>query len=224
MDKNKICFIIASNDEIQLRECIAYIKKLEFPNNYNIEMIIIREAPSLAKAYNVAMKSSTAKYKVYLHHDLFIIYKDFIKDFIDIFISFPRLGMLGVMGTKHLPENAIWYNKGEYDRWCADSIDNSSIKGMFHKKVGMDFENKYQKVEAIDGLIMITQYDIPWRDDIFDNWHFYDISQSVEFLTAGYDVGVAKQKQPWCIHNCGQDYDEITYLKYRNKFIEEYMY
>ena len=29
-------------------------------------------------------------------------------------------------------------------------------------------KNGVIEVEAIDGLLMATQYDIPWRDDLFD--------------------------------------------------------
>ena len=43
---------------------------------------------------------------------------------------------------------------------------------------------EYSKsVAAADGLLLATQYDIDWREDLFENWHFYDISQCMEFLT-----------------------------------------
>ena len=69
---------------------------------------------------------------------------------------------------------------------------------------------------------MITQYDIPWREDIFNGWHFFDVSQSIEFLKKGYQVAVPKQEDPWCNHDC-----EITTLKneyeeYRNIFLDQY--
>ena len=31
------------------------------------------------------------------------------------------------------------------------------------------------EVEAIDGLLMATQYDIPWREYLFYMWVFYDV-------------------------------------------------
>ena len=31
------------------------------------------------------------------------------------------------------------------------------------------------EVEGVDGLLMATQYDIPWREDLFDGWDFYDL-------------------------------------------------
>ena len=59
------------------------------------------------------------------------------------------------------------------------------------------------EVEASDGLLMVTQYDFPWRDDLFDKWDFYDVSQSLEFIRHGYKVVVPYMETPWCIHDDG---------------------
>lgn len=52
-------------------------------------------------------------------------------------------------------------------------------------------------------------------------WDFYDISQSLEFRRHGYKIVVAHQKEPWCMHDCGNSklihYDEI-----RKKILNEY--
>ena len=50
---------------------------------------------------------------------------------------------------------------------------------------------------------------------------FYDISQSKEFLMAGYKVGVVNQDQPWCLHNCGVS-KFTKYDIYRKRFCEAY--
>lgn len=42
----------------------------------------------------------------------------------------------------------------------------------------------YQNVDAVDGLLMMTQYDLPWRDDLFSDFDFYDVSQAFEFRRA----------------------------------------
>lgn len=79
----------------------------------------------------------------------------------------------------------------------------------------------YLEVEAVDGLLMATQYDIPWREDLFHKWDFYDISQSFEFLRAGYKVVVPGQDPVWYLHDCGainlENYDEE-----REKFLGAY--
>ena len=84
-----------------------------------------------------------------------------------------------------------------------------------------EIEGKYQEVEAIDGLLMATQYDVPWREDLFDKWDFYDISQSAEFLKAGYKVVVPNQTHPWCIHDDGF-FNLKNYYNARKVFLEEY--
>ncbi|MGL4911649.1 MAG: glycosyltransferase, partial [Romboutsia sp.] len=85
-----------------------------------------------------------------------------------------------------------------------------------------EIENDYQTVDAIDGLIMITQYDIKWREDIFDGWHFYDISQCFEFKKEGYKIVVPNQKKPWCIHTRNKTPIHI-FEKYRERFVLNYL-
>ena len=79
----------------------------------------------------------------------------------------------------------------------------------------------YEKVRAIDGFIMVTQYDLVWREDLFQGWHFYDVSQSMEFEKAGYEVGVPKQTSPWCLHDTGVT-NLINYEETRSLFVRNY--
>ena len=76
-------------------------------------------------------------------------------------------------------------------------------------------------VEAIDGLLMATQYDIPWREDIFTGWDFYDVSQSFEFRKSGYNVIVPPMTTPWCFHDEGV-IELSSYYKTRDIFMKEY--
>lgn len=217
LDHKKICFITCVNDEQTYEEALLYIQQLNIPEDYSIEALCIRNAKSLSKGYNDALKKSDAKYKVYMHQDVFIINKNFIKDFIYIFENHKTIGMLGVAGTKTIPSSGIWWESPYKYGKVYDS--HSGIMEL------LDFDrvkNEYEKIKAIDGLIMITQYDIPWREEIFDGWHFYDMSQSLEFQKAGYEVAVPKQDTPWCIHDCGIVNMQNNYGKYRNIFLSEY--
>ena len=69
---------------------------------------------------------------------------------------------------------------------------------------------------------MITQYDLSWREDIFDGWHFYDLSQSIEFLRKGLNIVVPSQQTSWCIHDCGYVNASNEFEEYRNKFLDTY--
>ncbi|MFT3655366.1 hypothetical protein DALLNEIH_01790 [Bacillus sp. B01(2024)] len=77
--------------------------------------------------------------------------------------------------------------------------------------------------DAIDGLLMAAQYDMEWREDLFQGFHFYDTSQSLEFQKHGYQVGVACQKDPWCLHFCGDSFDAAAYEADRQIFVQHYM-
>lgn len=214
MNEQKIAFIICYNNDLYLYECLKYISFLNVPEGIETETITILDAPGMAAGYNAAMRSTDAKYKVYLHQDVFILYEDFIYDVIEAFRKCPEYGMLGVIGGDNVPADAnFWCN---WNRGCTYSNDS-----LFQYNLKYSNNTNITSVSIIDGMMMITQCDIPWREDVFDGFDFYDGSQSAEFIKAGYKVGIPYQKQTWCMHDCGcsklKNYD-----KYRNMFCKEY--
>ncbi|HML34150.1 MAG TPA: glycosyltransferase [Sporomusa sphaeroides] len=124
-----------------------------------------------------------------------------------------------MIGAETIPASGIWSSaKRIYGKVLESSMSPTNEIAPFPSN---DFSDEYKIVMAVDGLIMITQYDICWRDDIFNGWDYYDISQCMEFYKYGYQVCVPKQNDFWCIHDCGKvnlkDYD-----KYRRIFLKEY--
>lgn len=64
------------------------------------------------------MQSSDAKYKVYLHHDVFIKEPKFIFYLLERFRSAPDVGMIGMVGGCGRPKIGVAYlawNKGTVD-------------------------------------------------------------------------------------------------------------
>lgn len=78
MNDNKIAFIICTNNQLYFNECCYYINRLLLPEGFERDVIGIEDAPSMCAGYNAGMQSSDAKYKVYLHHDVFIKEPKFI--------------------------------------------------------------------------------------------------------------------------------------------------
>ena len=74
MNNKKICFIICVNNKQYLSECQYYINNLIVPQGYEIDCITVWDAPSMTSGYNAAMKASDAKYKIYIHQDVFLVF------------------------------------------------------------------------------------------------------------------------------------------------------
>ena len=214
MDDKKICFIMCTNDELYAQEAMYFINNLNVPEGYMVDVLTITEAKSMTSGYNEGMEASDAKYKIYMHQDVMIIEKNFIYKLLELFKD-ESIGMVGMMGCPKLPENMIM--------WHAPRVGKIFTNNNFSTQLCQLDEcvGEYQEVEAIDGLLMATQYDIRWREDTFDKWDFYDASQSQEFIKAGYKVVVPNMSKPWVIHDEG--FLELdNYYVQRKKFKHEY--
>ena len=193
--KDTIAFIICVNNELYFEECKYYIEHLEVPAGYDIDVIGIWEADSMCAAYNLGMRSSDAKYKVYMHQDVFIRDSRFLE--------------IGI------PENG-----GVYSSWNVGKVDCREPDLSYVLLCGPN-QTKDQTVDAVDGLLMMTQYDLPWREDLFSDFDFYDVSQAFEFRRAGYEIVVPYQEDPWVVHDCG--FAKLTnYDRNRKICMEEY--
>ena len=214
MDNKKIDIIVCGNNKEYLDEQRKYIENLIIPNGMQLDILVVEGAKSMTSGYNEGMANGDAKYKIYMHQDTFIVNRNIISDLLDIFQN-PQIGMIGMVGTPKLPENAIMWNDFRYGKLY------TSMNYQAGESIIGDMENDYEEVEAIDGFFMATQYDIPWREDIFDKWDFYDVSQSFEFRKNGYKVVVPNMYRPWCIHDDGF-FNLKNYYNQRRKFKSEY--
>lgn len=208
MNERKFCFIICTNDELQLQECILYLSLLHVPEGYETELITITDAASMTSGYNEGMMASDARYKIYLHQDSFIVEPYFLDKLLELFQQNERIGMIGTLGTERLASDGImWHGERCGSVYLPDQHGGSNIRLL---------RQGVLEVEALDGLLMATQYDLPWREDLFQGWHFYDVSQCMEFRRAGYKIVVPGQEKNWVIHSCGvcslQLYEETRAL------------
>jgi len=218
MNDKGFLFVTCVNNLEEYHYCRAHIDLLEVPADYEIDFLFIDNAKSMAEGYNRALQHHF-KYKIYLHQDTHIINRTLLFDIVNLFSNHPKLGMIGVAGCKQLPDNGKWW---EGDNLYGKVIDIPETYRLlsFNQTDGLE---PYTVVEAIDGLLMITQKDIPWREDLFKGFHYYDISHSFEMSRHGFDVGVPKMENPWCIHDSGKYLDVEAFEIARTTFLEEYM-
>lgn len=211
---HRIAFITCVNDEEWYEECRLYLERLILPETMGAELIPIRGARSMCQGYNQGMKQSQARYKVYVHQDCFIVNENFISDILTMFQA-DDVGLVGVIGCERLPASGIW--------WDGDVIYGRVLHACEPEYI-MDSEkdNRQAWVQAVDGLLLATQRDVPWREDLFDGWHFYDVAQCMEMQRRGLKIQVPFQPDCWCIHCPKEKPLDPIYYKYQRKFLREY--
>lgn len=221
-NNQKIAFIICVNNELYFSECQYYISQLKVPENFEVEVLAIREAASMCAAYNLGMQSSDARYKVYMHQDVFIRNNNFIAEIVERFLNNEKVGMIGMAGGTGMPKTGVTYLA-----WNEGIVDCREPDMAYRLICGRDTEQDVP-VDAADGLLLATQHDILWREDLFKDFDFYDISQCFEMKRKGYDILVPYQKEPWVIHDSSfaklNNYDKnrrICLLEYPEYFTED---
>ena len=218
MSENKIAFITCVNSDYWYSECLLYLKHLKMPAGMAAEFIDVRGAKSMAAGYNEGIKRTCAKYKIYLHQDTLVVNKNLAADLLKIFAD-ESIGAVGVIGCVNLPKTGVWWDGlRTFGRVLHACEPESVVDSRCQEPVG-----DYQVVESVDGLFIATQYDLNWREDLFDGWHLYDTSLCKEMKRAGYKVVVPNQSQDfWCIH-CPQEKPlSSDYHKYQKVFLREY--
>ncbi len=217
-NNKKICFIICVNNQMYLDECFRYLNRLIIPEGFEIDILTITDAKSMTSGYNEGMNASDAKYKIYMHQDVFITDLYFLQELIDIFAFDKNIGMIGIVGAyKMASDGVMWHTNREFSLYSPTNKDLSSLS-----QYTKPSQENLAKVEVVDGLLIATQYDLPWREDLFTGWDFYDASQSMEFNRAGYSIVVPIFKKPLCVHDDGYILNLSNYDDYRKIFLSEY--
>lgn len=209
----KIAFIICTNSET-ISECLWWIGKLKVPKGYEIEVIEIHDAKSMTSGYNEGMRSSDARYKIYLHQDVFCINKYMLYELLDVFED-SSIGMIGVLGATTFDKSAKFSLTWDYGRCLA--CDGEKL----YELNAQSEHIKCKEAAMLDGMFLATQYDLPWNEEEFDGWHFYDASQCMNFREAGYRIAIPTMKKDWVIHDAG--YCSYSgWDQYRKRFCEKY--
>ncbi len=218
---NEIAIVFCTNDALYEAECISYLKKLQVPEGMSLKIVSVWNATGMAAAYNSVINRVGSKYKFYIHHDTFIIKRDILSDFIREFKADETVGLIGIGGTRKLNDVAKWWESDKGDlRMCLyqDAVLN------ILRSVSIVKNGDMEEAQALDGILIATSKDVRWREDIFDGWHFYDISQCYEFNRAGYKTCVMNYDEPVVMHETTMKKDaQKLYDKYRELFIKEYL-
>lgn len=205
-NEKEIAIIIYIDNEQYEAETLDYIHQLIVPEGYQLDVLSIKEVDSIAKGYQEAMEASCAKYKIYLHQNVFLIYPQFLAEALHIFEN-KKIGMIGVMGQKKLSayENLIGR--------CYISDE----KGISLFTQGIEQERKegtkepYIDVEIIENFFIMTQYDISWNEEFEEGENFYAILHSIKMKQNGYRIVIPSQKEVWCLYDWIEHEEKDSY-------------
>lgn len=217
MNPNKIECITCVNDEEKYEKCLACLKKLQVPEGMELSFRPVRGAKSMVDGYEQARKASDAKYKLYLHQDLFITEETFLLKLLETFQSDDAIGIIGVVGSEDIPQNGLWMKSG---RLLGMIYDDCLTPGTL-KKSQARTEAYPMEAMALDGCILATQHDVPWRTDVLTAWDYYDVSICLEHIRHGYRVVVLPQEEPCVTHWCGS-LNLTHFTEERVRFMAEY--
>jgi hypothetical protein len=223
------------DDQAQYDTCLRYLNALEVPSGYAVEKIAVLGAASMAEGYQRAMESSRARYKIYVHQDVYLIHARLLSELVQVFRIYPRLGMVGVVGTTRMPASGIWWGNKihlhgrlwEYRR--ETGFPGSLFGRRLHFSRFRSIVGDYLPAVNVDGLFMATQYDIAWENPL-GGFLLYDQVQALNFIKAGLEVGIARQEAVWCLHwghlqertREQRDHRDVSLFRWAAAFVQRY--
>ena len=207
MNDKKFQIIVHVTDERYFSELENSLLGIAIPEGFAVE--VRKVAGDKYDSYNSAMRTSDAKYKIYLDEHANIANKNFLVELIDIFRADEKIGMVGVSGAIELSTHGVALNSVKRGGKIFSGEQNPRFKNWGNSG----------DAQIIDGFFIATQYDLPWREDLFSDDYFGGQAQCVEFKRAGYRVVIAKQKVLWIWYQKENfTFDEPS----RQKFLAEY--
>jgi glycosyltransferase involved in cell wall biosynthesis len=156
----------------------------------HIEVIeIINNGESLTKAYNRGLKQAKNDIVVFCHDDLTIETNQWGKKLIKMFEKNPEFGIIGVAGSKNMPESGQWWAnpKKMYGR-VAHTHEGKTWLSAYSDDLGQTLE----EVVVCDGVWFAldkTRIKKEFNENV-EGFHFYDVTFAFENYLEGVKVGI----------------------------------
>lgn len=177
------------------------------------EIISIRNARSLAEAYNWAARKSVADVIVLSHDDVDVLTEDFAARLFHHLRSFDVLGVVGSTradgpaagwsGHPHLRGWITHHSPGAKE-WQVDLLDHRAVAG---------------GIAVLDGVFLAARREVlkavPFDADVFDGFHLSDLDWSLRASRGGFRVGVAADLG--LVHASRGNYD-AAWQRYADRF------
>jgi hypothetical protein len=144
---------------------------------------------SLTEIYNRGLKESKNNIVVFCHSDITIETKQWGNKLIKMFEKNPEFGIIGVAGSKYMPESGQWWVKPKkmYGR-VAHTHEGKTWLSSYSDDLGQTLE----EVVVCDGVWFAldkTKIKKEFNENV-KGFHFYDVTFTFENYLEGVKVGV----------------------------------
>ena len=144
---------------------------------------------SLTNCYNEILKRSKFDIIAYVHDDITIETKQWGNKLLKMYDKNPEFGIIGVAGSKHLPQSGMWWEKRKkmYGR-VKHTHDGKSWLSSYSRDIGTDVE----EVVIVDGVFFSCHKKRIKKefDESVEGFHFYDVTFGFDNYLEGVKVGV----------------------------------
>lgn len=206
-----VSVVICSIDDARHDRAVALYRRLF--SAHRCEIVSIRNARSLAEAYNWALRHSTADVAILSHDDVDILAPDFAAR---LFERLQTFDVVGVAGSTRMAGPAIGWSGHPHLRgwithhahpgatWQVDLFDPRPVAGGIALLDGVLLAGKRKVFEAVS-----------FDAANFDGFHLADIDWSYRAAQAGFKLGVSGDLL--LVHASRGNYD-ATWQHYADRF------
>jgi GT2 family glycosyltransferase len=210
-----VSIVICSIDDTRHERAVALYRRLFAAVRH--EIVSIRNARSLAEAYNWALRHSVADVVVLSHDDVDILRPDFA---VRLFERLQEFDVVGVAGSTRSDGPAIgWSGHPHLRGWIthrAPDSDNWQVDVLDPRPVAAD-------IVLLDGVLLAGKREafqaVPFDDVNFDGFHLADLDWSYRAAHSGAKLGVAGDLL--LVHASRGNYD-ATWQRYADRFCRKH--
>jgi len=166
---------------------------LKVCGNPKVEIIeYINKGESLTKFYNKALSEAKHDIVVFVHDDIIVETKQLFKKIERIFDKNPEYGIVGVAGTKFLPENGRWW---ERPKSMYGKVSHTHEGKTWLSEYGPDQDRRLEETIIVDGVFFAVHKGRLKHnfDESVEGFHFYEIDFCFRNHLAGVKVGVTTE-------------------------------
>ncbi len=209
--RRSFTIVVCSIDETKHRRVEALYQRLFAGVRH--EIVVIRDARSLASAYNGAVAQSRADIVILSHDDIDILADDFAARVASLL---EEVDVIGVVGNAVMRGPTIgWSGLSNVRGWithAAPDEEGFTVDAFSSRRIATD-------VIVIDGVLMAARRkvfaDIAFDEETFDGFHLYDLDWSYRASKAG--CRLATSGELLVVHASRGKYDDV-WARYADRF------